>query len=198
MVVPPLLVRSLGRDLRAHLLELQLHHRVLYVTVAVVGGKHFGGILIAILGHEPTRRLGKKEDSQDDEARRDHLAPDGNPPGLLVGIAAGSGHVAAPVDDPARDDAPDIPSAVVQAGQRAAPRGVRHLAHVARRRHAAEADAETQEEAAREELAAAGGRGLHTGADDDDEGAGEHAPAAAEGVVDGAGEEDGGGGADVV
>lgn len=98
------------------------------------GESYLGGFLVSILRHEPPGRLGDEPDTKQDDARRDHLDPDGNAPGV------GASQVAAPVYDPAGDDGADVPGAVVQASNGAPPTGMRHLAHVARGRYTAKRD----------------------------------------------------------
>lgn len=192
VVVVPLLVRRFGRDLLHHLLHLQLDHGVADAALSVVCCKHLGGILVPVLGHEPSRALGEPKDAQADNARGDHLAPDRDAPGVQTV------NVSAAVNDPRGDNAANVPRAVVKPGQGPAPFGVGHLGDIARGRDAAEADAKAKHEAAGQELAGGGAGSLDACADDDNQGANKHPPPTAEIVVDGPGEEDGGHGPDVV
>ncbi|KAI6752350.1 hypothetical protein HG530_013719 [Fusarium avenaceum] len=174
-VVPPGLVSCIRRDLVGHLLDLENNHGVIRIALSV-----------------PSRGLGKPKHGKDHNTRGNHLAPDRNSPSSIVL------DVTASVDNPTGNDTADVPSTVVQTSQSASPLGMGHLTDVARSRDTAEADAKAQDEATSEELTAAGGGCLDTGADDDDECAGEHSPASAEPIVDGGSEEDGGDGTDVV
>ena len=192
VVVPPLLVASLSVNLRHHLLKLKLHHGVVLVALAVIGGQNFSSLINLVLGHEPSWRLGKPPDAQDNDARSDHLAPDGNAP-RRVGV-----DVAAAVNNPAGNDGSDVPSAIVKTSYGTTPAGMRHLANIARGRYTAEADAKTEDETAAEELATLRARGLHACADDNDQGAGEHSHSSSEVVVCWTSEENRSYGTDVV
>lgn len=191
-VVPPGLVSGIGRDLVGHLLDLKNNHGVVRIAFSVVFGEDCDCIFDTVLGHEPSRGLGKPQNGKDHNTRGNHLAPDRNSPSSIVL------DVTASVYNPTGDDTADVPSTVVQTSQSTSPLGVGHLTDVAGSRNTAEADAKAQDEATSEELTAAGGGCLDTGADDDDECAGEHSPASAEPIVDGGSEEDGGDGTDVV
>ena len=185
VVVPPLLVRGVGPNAGQHLRHLQLNHGVILLAVAVVLGQDLPRVLMPVLRHEPAGALRDKPDTEADETRGAHLDPDGYPP-RRVGRRV---DVTAPIDNPRGNNTANVPRAVVQARKSASPLGMGHFADVGGCGDAAEGDAEAEDETTGEELAVAGGRGLDTGADDDDEGADEHAPAAAKGVVYGAGEE---------
>lgn len=191
-VVPPGLVSCIRRDLVGHLLDLENNHGVVRIALSVVFGEDCDCILDAVLGHEPSRGLGKPKNGNDHNARGNHLAPDRNSPSSIVL------DVTASVYNPTSNDTADVPSTVVQTSQSASPLGMGHLADVAGSRNTAEADTKAQDETTSEELTAAGGSCLDTGADDNDECAGEHSPASAEPIVDGGGEKDGSDGTDVV
>lgn len=148
-IVPPLLVGRFGRNLRHHLLHLKLNHGVVLISLAVVGGKHLDSLIVLILSHEPTGRLGQEKDANNNDTRGDHLAPNGNAPGRV------SVDVAASVNDPTGDDAANVPGTVVQTRQGTSPLGMSHLTDIAGRRDTAEADAKAQDEASTEELATA-------------------------------------------
>lgn len=191
-VVPPRLISSISSDLVRHFLDLKHNHRMVLVTFTMVCSKNLDSILNSILGDEPAWRLRQPQNTKSNDARGDHLAPNGESPGNFAIDVTGA------VDDPTSDDAADVPGTIVQTGDGASPVGVRHLANVARGRDAAEADAEAEDEATTEELTSSGGCSLDACSDDDYDGAGEHAPSSAEEIVYGGGEENGGDGTDVV
>ncbi len=126
VVVVPLLVGRLGRNLAYHFPHLELDHRVADSALAVVGCEHLGGLVVPVLRHEPSRTFRQPEDTQTDDARRDHLAPNWDAPCIKAV------DVSAAVDDPRGDDAPDVPCAVIQSGNGAPPFGMGHLRDVAR------------------------------------------------------------------
>ena len=114
-VIPPALVGTVELDRFLELLPLELDNWVALDTITMVLGQESLGLGIAAVGQEPTRRLWKQENGEDDNASWDALQGERKTPRQVVSDLGRS------EGDCGSGDASTEPTAVVEGCETSSP-----------------------------------------------------------------------------
>jgi hypothetical protein len=153
---------NLHSDRVPHLLVLELHSCVVLVTVGVVVCKHVESLVVALLGNEPSRRLGDPEDeTQLDDGWETLEDSDGSPGPLTVGLRGTPG-------DPGDEESAQVPETVVDGGENSTVLRVADLSEQNGRAHLRETVSETENQTTSEVDVPVGGKGRNDRSNDHD------------------------------